>query len=301
MQILWSPENEGAGGGSSQTPASVTPSATSQATPTPTEAAPSPTPVENSHGVDPEIESILRFDPFKEAMKQEGEKPATPETKPETPVPPTEVKPVIPAAPVQSPEVQALQAKVDALQALVASGVNPAQAQPQAVDDPFKDVPAYPLQVPDDLFNAMNAEDLGTRRQALNALLSVQARVVHAMVVRDMSQRFARDLPQQIETVMGARLEQKQVFDDFYTRHADLNNPALYPVVTQVAAQIMKQTGATKYSPQLGDQIAAATKQLIAQFNVQRPQPQPQPTPTAIPAGVRPQPQRDQNPLDMLL
>ncbi len=295
------PDAEGAGGSPASPPAA--PPAPPAATPAPS-AAPTTTPPAASQepktgpNVDKEIEDIFRFNPFQDAM---DEKPPAEATPPGTPQPP-EAKPPAPVAtPTVPPEVETLKQEVAALRALVAAGVNPAQAQQQPAqpqqEDFFKDIPQYPVQVPDQLFDAMNSEDVNTRRGALNALLSTHGRIVHAMVTRDMTARIAALVPQQVQQITQRQTEERAVFDDFYTRHKDLNNPALRPMVVQVAAQVMQQQNSTQYTPQIGDIIAERTRSVLRQLVPQASAPVVPngPAVVSVNTGVRPteRPQND--------
>jgi hypothetical protein len=103
-------------------------------------------------------------------------------------------------------------------------------------------------------------------------------------------------------------LEQRQVAHDvrtdYFGKYKEHDVPALHPIIRELAGQLAQERKASRWSPELRDELALRVNAFIAQFRSPVPQ-MPAPNAPIMPApGVRPAPvalpSDEQQMLDML-
>jgi len=267
-------EPAGGGGAPAEAPAAPAPSAPTESAPAP-DSSPAPSAVE-----------AMRFDPFDMFTKTDLPETVTPAapTAPQQPAP-------TPAAEAQ-PAPQALAApdvlsRLDAIQAQLAQP----QTQPQTPTppDPYTTVPEYAFQIPDAVFQGLESEDPGVRRQATAVLAQGVARTVHASMmqtIKPLMVAMQENFPRLIQSHMINAEQQRTIQADFYGRHKDLDIPALKPVIAQIGVELAQKERVQQYTPEFGDRIALFVRQMV--FKQQGAQPTvPQP-PQQFGGGARP-------------
>lgn len=169
-----------------------------------------------------------------------------------------------------SPEVLA-KLKIQQLEQQIAE-LSKAQQQPQQQQQPqpqsqapqANDPRSIMLQkvannfrVPDQLLHMLESSNPEDVRTAVLNVMQVTAMNAAAHVYDEMQLQMDA-LMQQMEQKIAKSIQAFNVFLDFYSHYPGLNNPSLYPVVTQVANQVRaaKGVGNDAYSPQLRDEIA---------------------------------------------
>lgn len=281
------PEPSGAAAAPAPAPAASAP-ASSAASPAPSApAAPAAAPPASGNApADGEtLRAALMYDPFAEPTppKGVGNDPAQP---------PTALPAAPPAAPPVAPVV-APPAPPDHL-SVIAQGVqhllqtqqqSPPQGQ-QPSADPMADidVPGYNFTIPDGMVAALAHEDPAVRKQGIGALIQGTAQNIHRVVFHAARQHIEREVPRMVAHAIQQDREQRVIFDDFYGTHKELNNPALHPLVVNVASQMMRQQGFMGWTPQFRDAVAMQVKGiLMASTGASVPGPAPM-----LPAGSPP-------------
>lgn len=232
-------------------------------------------PVQESFGFT-EIDKILSFDPFDGETKpaKAPAPPAAPEALPEKSA--TGLAPVAdPGAPPAQPapegdsEKELLKQQLAQLQQQVAAARNLPQAPPRTQESKAKEaapVPAYNFTIPDKLVDGLASEDPRDRQQALGALAQGLAQAIHTTIRQEYEgvlQAQMRQVPQMMQQQLTTQQQARGVFDDFYGKYPQLNNPSLYPVVVQTAQAVMSETGAAQWNAQLRDTVAQRVMGLL--------------------------------------
>lgn len=193
--------------------------------------------------------------------KDEGEA-ATEADKTKTPDP-------APAAPVASPELEALKAQNAQLQAQLAAiqtQLAQGQAQGQGAEQGAADSQdGFQFDVPDSLMKLLSSEDPSEQRQGYQVLAQGVADAVYSKATG-----FVNDsVPNMIQQSQAAAEQARQVFDDFYGKYPALNKPELRNFVLSVGQQVFQETGAQAWTPEVRDIIGARAMGLLGQGNAQ--------------------------------
>lgn len=158
--------------------------------------------------------------------------------------------PPAPAAVQQSPAESAMQAQMAQMQNELGTlrnyqaQVQQVQAQQQQVQQQAQQQTQqqqqeeFTFNVPDEYMNAIGSEDLTTRKNALNQLLSATAQSIYARTTQDMNQRFAQ-IPSQMEPVLNAREYEQRIKADMYGTYPEL--VGMESQVAAVASQLQQQ------------------------------------------------------------
>lgn len=292
-RIVRSPEGEGGGG----TPAAA-PSAPPAATPSPAgpaPAAPSPSGSDGAGGADfNQIEEVLRYDPFAEkptdAKGKDGVKTTEPPvdgggtpTEPTTPTAPVAPTPTV--APPENPlekTVRELQAKIETLTAAQTPAEPTSPSEPKPAE-----VPPYAFNLPDALLTGLASEDPAERKHATGALLTGAAQAIHRTVMANVETMLNR-MPELVQGMLVQHQQQQEIFQDFYGSYPELNKPELRPLVLNTAKQVLQETGAQSWSPEVSKAIGTRVKSIIAAVI---PTGAPLPTASTVPSTPTPPPQ----------
>jgi hypothetical protein len=275
------------------------------------------------------IKDILSYDPFapppeKEAAAgdpsqsppaPEAKKATAPDQKAPTTSDPAATAPA--AAPQKTPHEVALEAanaQLEQLRQTVARQAEamanfvkqqekkPVEGQQPAAPEAAK--PAYTVEVPPQLFEAIRSDDPEVARQGLNVMVNSVMNRVHkdvstllaereAAIIAHVSQAVPARMQQQTEVETQAR----QVHDDFYGTFKELDVPELKPLVTQVATSIAQEVARQGYSPawtpEFRNAVGERVRAILRATNGGQQSPPPPPPPTSAPAaqirgGVRP-------------
>ena len=142
---------------------------------------------------------------------------------------------------------------------------NQAKAAPAdtAPAGPAATVPAYDVNIPDQLMQMLDSEDQGHRRAAMAALVKATAQTVHQNVMQHVEQHINETVPGMVTGQVGQGNLQTEVFKDFYGSFKDLNNPRLRPLVVAEAIALSQETGVTTWSNAFRDALGARVKALI--------------------------------------
>jgi hypothetical protein len=192
-------------------------------------------------------------------------------------------------------ELAALRQRYDALEQRVGQAQPPQQSQVQQPQQQ-EQIPDYNFTIPPQITEALAHENPVIRGQALGAVIKATAQTVHRAVVAQVTQEIAKlreSVPQLAHGVVHSTQIQRTVYDDFYGKYPEYNNPAIYSVVANTLQTILRekpQYQAGGWTPQLRDEVAARLKTLI---QVVQPQAQPGGTPpVVIGSGARPAAER---------
>lgn len=240
---------------------------------------------------EPTTEEILKFDPFGPAVEETKPKVEDAGKKVEKG---GEQKPVAPAPtptpPVQkTPREMELEGQVAALRSVIEKSSTP-QAPKQAEGKPAEQPAAkYNLAIPEPLLGALRSEDDKDFGLAMNSIVNGIANRIYQDVKAEMAQQ-AEQLPMKVQEVVhnytAAQQRTEQVRRDFYGAYPHLNNPMLFPLVQQAAAQVASNWTAQGKPLAWSQEFMGEMAQLIHQV-IPVPQQQQQPAPQA-PARVQP-------------
>lgn len=200
----------------------------------------SSTPVERT----PEEE--LRYDPFAlDPFPKKPEAPAPATTPAPTPGPAVDPATQSPAYQALLQQVQTLKTQLDTLRQPSA----PTPATPPATPAPARP-PRFNAQLPQQVFEALNAEDPMQRYNAMNGMLNALANAVHAAAMQDMQQYIQNEYTprqtQALQTSLQARETSAAVARDFYGKYPELDDPVLHPTVMAVAQQYYSELGGAR-------------------------------------------------------
>jgi hypothetical protein len=223
-----------------------------------------------------DLARLLHFDPFADSPQEKA---------PETPAAPeAEAAPAIEeaAAPTESeagaevaaaePPTEDLRKRLEDTQqklAYVAGMVQAQKPQQPAPQEQGPQIPDYNFTLPDQLVALIESEDPVQRRQGLAMFAQGVARTVHANTLSDVMrarEEMAHLMPQYVEAVQKQQNQVREVFQDFYGTHKDLDRPELRPLVVSVAQQILQESGANTWSPELRDKIAGKVRGVLGAY-----------------------------------
>ena len=223
------------------------------------------------------VEELLNFDPFAEGPEPEPEAPPPRAPVRRAPAQPPELRPqaapavdpgsapAAPSAPGESPGEAALRAEVARLAGIV-EGYARAAPQPAAPAAPASDdpLPAYDFTIPDQLMTGFASEDPNVRKQALAVFSKGLAHGIHAMVRQEYRKAIVDAVPAMIDQAMTGQTLMRQVFDDFYGTHKDLNRPELRPMIVEIAQRVWHGGKfGRNWNPQMRDAVAAEAKAIL--------------------------------------
>lgn len=157
----------------------------------------------------------------------------------------------------------------------------PKQQQQQQKAQPEKqsqsqqpDVPDYQFTIPDQLVDMLASEDVNERRTAIGALATGLARNIHQSIMQSvettMAPRFEQ-LPQTMQQMQQVRETAKTVHQDFYGKFKELNKQEYYPIVTEIAREVMQEMGTQQWSEKVRDEIGKRTRERLG-FKPKAPQ-----------------------------
>lgn len=252
-------------------------------TPAPAEPTPSPTPAPASTPAPATTAAPAATPTPTPAPAVSGQQPS-PTVPQATPAP----GPAPVSATAESPELLQLRSEIAQLKGFV-EGQRQAAPQPNQPEVKFEDqLPAhgYQFPLPDQVMASLNSDDVGQQKQALGAIMQAVATVTHRSVLQQTSQFINQHVGRMIqETITAARVSE-QVNKDFYGSNPDLNDPAIYPIVGNVAQQLMQQQPALfqqGWTPAVRDLVERQVRVLL---NRPKPgAPQQVVTPAAPPAA----------------
>jgi hypothetical protein len=226
--------------------------------------------------------------------------PAAPVIPPVVPAPPAVPPPAAPAVPPAPPEpsisdlmalIQRQQGQITELtgrlsQPAAPPGQPPGQApgQPPTADQ----IPDYMFEMPDQLVEALQAEDPAVRKSAYAHLIAGAAQAIHAKMSESLQTTLAPMIREQIQTSGQESRRRQDMHDDFYGTYAFLNQPQLKPMVASTAGQVAAEWRTNEWSPQMRDEVyrrVIATLQTV-QGVVGAPAPAPAPVPTVPAPGA---------------
>ena len=236
---------------------------------------------------EPTPEDIMKFDPFG-PMVEEKPKPKVEDAgkKVEPKVEAPAAAPVAPPVQKSSRETE-LEGQIAALKSVIERSTT--QPQPQAADKPAgQPEPKYNLAIPEPLIAALRSEEDKDFGLAMNSIVNGIANRIYQDVKAEMSQQ-AEQLPMKVQEVLHnvttAQQRTEQVRRDFYGTYPHLNNPVLYPMVQQAAAQVAAHWQQQGKPLEWNQEFMGHMAQLIHQV-IPLPQQQQQPAPA--PARVQP-------------
>ncbi len=260
------------------------------------------------------IKDIMSFDPFAQmetdSAEQEGgtddaQKPAQsagsdivkipqpapgPEIKPDPAEAPPSSGPA-PQAP-QSDEIAALRAQIQQMNVAMAQLRQAPQppAQPQAQPkNPNDEIAAkYATPVPKVIMDALASEDPSHRQQGVTALIQGIGVMVHRNVLEETRKMISSQVPALLQHRDTMKSTVESVRKSFYGKFTELDNPVLYPVVQQTAAELMQRNGWTDWNEGVRDAVGAEVKQRLAAAMGGFVQPQA----ATAPAQLKPVPKR---------
>lgn len=133
-------------------------------------------------------------------------------------------------------------------------------------------VPSYAFKINDKLMEALYAEAPETRAIALSQLLQANNQTVHRMVMKQ-AQEYVQNtlqsvIPQIVESAAGGvhlQAEQRQVAQDFFGKYPELGNPALKPVVLNIAQEMINAKDFKGWTPEFRDTLATRVKNTLSQ------------------------------------
>lgn len=280
---------------------------------TPEPAAPATTPETPSApaGGGENVQQILNFDPFEPTSaglpQANTPQPTDPNAVPQPGQAPQPGQVAAPTAPQVDPNAERLERIEAALAAMAAQGrgfqpQEPGAPQaPQSGTQPQGQQPQrnYNFQFTPELMQGLNHEDPNVRNQSLVNLVNGVGEIIHNTVlqqVQTMLQSVREEVPQVAQTTTQQLAEHQKVFDDFYGKFPELNQPTFHALVGQIAKSFYDKNPRAGWSPALRDEIGREVYRIlkwpVPGARTAAPQPAPQTTPSA--RGGTPAPLSDQ-------
>jgi hypothetical protein len=135
---------------------------------------------------------------------------------------------------------------------------------------------------------AFASEDVSARKQGLAAFSKGLALGIHAMIRAEYRKAIIDAVPPMIEQAMSGQTLMRQVFDDFYGTHKDLNRPEIRPMIVDIAQRVWHGGRfGRSWNPQLRDAVAQEARAILAGYAPPPPRQQPQ-QPGIAPTSARP-------------
>lgn len=242
-----------------------------------------------------EVTELLNYDPFAEAAAKEESTAAPAEEKaeaaegdgatavPAIEAPPAAVAPVPTSTPSEKTGSEGA-VEVGILQRLVETQARQIEALTKAIADrdgrkeggdpspPGKPtpsavaVPGYDFDIPDELVDAISAEDPRVRKMALRALVKGTATAIHQEMMREIEPKL-KEIPLATEASLSARQAQiaqrDAVLRDFYEKFPELAKEELSPFLANVAQKVMVETGISSWNETLRDAVGNRARQIL--------------------------------------
>lgn len=278
-------------------PAPVQQSAPEQQAPAP---APAPVSADPDHRLSvEEITELLHFDPVEklQQLKLQGQQSAgqTPQQiqaqAPAPVAPAAPVAPVVPTTPVPAAAAPANTVPMTVEQLAQLTRDLQQQAQPQQPQQEPTVKPVYSVQLPDQIFAALDSDDPGTRRSAMNEVFNGFANMVHVGMQNYIHQVVVPHVRQEMSQTYTQMTTARQTEQDFYGTYPQLDNPVIRNVVQQVAidyATELNKTGQFKGpTKEFNTSLAQRVQTLLSSVTGAPPQQQAPQTPS--PTGQTPQ------------
>lgn len=217
------------------------------------EAAEAPTPQEESFN---EVAAAMRGETAKSA------EPPAPK-KPELTAVPGGKKEAAPApAPAPNTEMELLRQQVAALQSQLQTRQAPAAA-PAA---PAPAASPYSVNIPAQLAQAFASGDPNQVAAAMQHYTAGIGALIEETILKKVSEEVLPKFQEQVYTQLDAKEQYRQIENDFYSTHAELNHPAIRPLVGQIANSIYQQNPGLQWSPVVRDHIANQVKAILSQY-----------------------------------
>ena len=196
----------------------------------------------------------------------------------------------------QLAEAMAQLAKVQEQNAAMMAELAKVRNAPQEAAGAAPEAPAYAVEIPDQLANAIFSEDPAQARQGLNYMVNSIMNKLHADFSAALQQQSAaivqqvsRDVPQRIYQEQSAAQQAKTIHDDFYGTYPEFNKPELKPLVQTVTLEKAKARLAaglsTDWSKEFRDDIAQTLRLIFAAGAPPAPAPAPRPAPQSRPTA----------------
>ena len=166
---------------------------------------------------------------------------------------------VTPTAPAPTPTEDPRDALVPVIGDL-ADAVRTMRAPPVQTEAP-DEVPSYLYEIPQPMQQAIYAEDPAMRAKGLQLLVAATARAAHRGLLETVRKEIGSAVSgteSRMQQHIASQQQAQAVHNDFYSRYPQLNNPALVPLVVQVAQRLGTEQKVRSYTPAFGDAIAAA-------------------------------------------
>ena len=207
--------------------------------------------------------------PDESVVAPTGEEEPAAIAEPGTTAEPAPVDEVVPAAvvPESNPEMDLLRQQNALLQQRI-TGMESAQtpAAPVAEAPTAPSIPDYNFTMPVELQTLLNSEDPGERAQGMRHMMTGVARSVHQQIMGEVSQNLnsmQQSFGGVVQSTMTAQTERQAIFEDFYNNNTDLNNPALRPVIVNIAQQVMTEQNTTQWSEQIRNLVAQRARTVL--------------------------------------
>lgn len=255
-----------------------------------------------------EAQDILQFDPFadkgKEKKAEEEKTPKEETPKEETPAATTEKgqtekKPTadegkvpipaeVPAKPTDDSSMALLTQQIAALTdrastAETALAAMQAQSKPATPGEPQP--PNFDFIIPDALVGSLSSDDPVEVKQGIQALVKGVGQTVHRIVMEEVNSIVERERTAMTTSVSNQQ-QMVNLQQDFYAKFPELNNPALKPVVGNVAQQVMSELGVKEWSSEIRDVVGNRVRALLTVGVAPEPIPEPTPKPPMLTGGT---------------
>jgi hypothetical protein len=214
-----------------------------------------------------DLSRILNFDPFAEPPPDAPEAPEALE-----PAPPEDTA-VAPESTPPEPQVdqsEAIRRELEETRrqlAYLQGQMQKPEVKPETPAEP--QIPEYNFNLPEPLVKLLESEDAGERRQGLAYLAQGVARTVHMNALQEIQrarQELAAMMPQYVQAVNTQQTQAQEVFRDFYGKNQDLDRPELRSLVVGTAQQVIQETGANNWTPELRDKIAGRVRSVLGAY-----------------------------------
>jgi hypothetical protein len=161
----------------------------------------------------------------------------------------------------------------------------PAQAAPEEPQIPMPQH-NYQFQIPNELVNALGAEDPATRQVGIQALVQSVGQAIHREVAQMIPQQVNEIVQRQVPRYIEQNSQGDDILNDYYGNFP--SHRAVAPLVGQLAADVSREYGVNQWSPQLRDMVAQRVEATLRAYNTTAASQVPQ---YAAPTYPMPQPQ----------
>lgn len=128
--------------------------------------------------------------------------------------------------------------------------------------------PTYNFNIPDQLVQALTSDDVNTFKTGVAGFAQGIGQGVHKQVTqyieKQLPKMMEKMIPAMIQSHMQSYNSRKAIFDDFYGTYKELNNPTLYPVISDITGKVMQEMRTDKWSPAIRDTVAKRVKEFIS-------------------------------------